>query len=101
VLFLLYTIEVWKKISKRAFKEFLSWCLVFLFLSWNTILPLSPHIFSDFYRSEEAVRQDTEGMGLGLYIAKKIIERHNGQIWAESEGVGKGATFYIKLHFAK
>ncbi len=75
--------------------------MVFLFLSWNTILPLSPHIFSDFYRSEEAVRQDTEGMGLGLYIAKKIIERHNGQIWAESEGVGKGATFYIKLHFAK
>lgn len=35
--------------------------------------------------------------GLGLYIAKQIVERHNGKIWAESEGFGKGATFFVEL----
>lgn len=39
------------------------------------------------------------GTGLGLYISQKIIEAHNGKIWAESEGEGKGSKFYIKLPF--
>lgn len=37
------------------------------------------------------------GTGFGLSIVKKIIEAHNGEIWAESEGKNKGANFYIKL----
>ncbi|MFX0021407.1 MAG: PAS domain S-box protein [Candidatus Hermodarchaeota archaeon] len=40
---------------------------------------------------------DIEGPGLGLYLAKKIIEMHKGKIWAESEGLNKGATFIIEL----
>ncbi|MFX1417912.1 MAG: PAS domain S-box protein [Promethearchaeota archaeon] len=40
---------------------------------------------------------DIEGPGLGLYLAKKIIEMHEGKIWAESEGLNKGATFIIEL----
>jgi len=36
-----------------------------------------------------------------LHTAKKIIERHKGKIWAESEGEGKGATFVIELPIAK
>ena len=40
---------------------------------------------------------DLEGPGLGLYLAKQIIEMHGGNIWAESEGLNKGATFTIEL----
>lgn len=54
-------------------------------------------IFSEFYRTKEATSRDTEGMGLGLYISKDIVRRHNGKIWVESEGEGKGSTFYVKL----
>ncbi|MBI3088791.1 MAG: PAS domain-containing protein, partial [Candidatus Colwellbacteria bacterium] len=43
-----------------------------------------PKLFTKFFRSENAVRIETEGSGLGLYITKNIIERHGGAIWAES-----------------
>lgn len=39
--------------------------------------------------------------GLGLYIVKQIIELHHGNIWAESEGKGKGTTFHIELPLAQ
>jgi len=55
------------------------------------------HVFSKFWRSKEARTTDTEGMGIGLFMAREIIERHDGQILVESGGVGKGATFLIKL----
>lgn len=41
-----------------------------------------PHIFDRFYRSTNAVKQ-TKGAGLGLYLAKAIVEAHGGQIWAD------------------
>lgn len=60
-----------------------------------------PFLFTKFFRSGKAKAADTEGMGIGLYMVKNIIERHGGEIWAESPGEGKGATFYVKLPQAK
>ncbi|MCF7865130.1 MAG: HAMP domain-containing histidine kinase [Candidatus Pacebacteria bacterium] len=56
-----------------------------------------PHVFSKFFRAVNARHIDTEGMGIGLFIAKDIIEKHKGRIWAESEGESKGSTFNIVL----
>lgn len=59
-----------------------------------------PKVFNKFWRSKEAKTTDTEGMGIGLFMAREIVERHDGEIYVESEGVGKGATFTVKLPFA-
>ena len=56
-----------------------------------------PHLFSKFYRAGRARAADSEGMGIGLYMVKKIVERHNGKIWVESAGLDRGATFFISL----
>jgi len=53
-------------------------------------------LFSKFFRAENVVKKETAGSGLGLYIAKNIINRHGGVIWAEST-LGRGTTFYFTL----
>ncbi|MDD5144817.1 MAG: ATP-binding protein [Candidatus Pacebacteria bacterium] len=54
-------------------------------------------LFKSFSRGKAGNRFWTEGAGLGLYIAKKFIDLHNGKIWVESSGKGKGSTFVIEL----
>lgn len=56
-----------------------------------------PQIFSKFFRSAAAKRADTEGLGIGLFMAKTIVERHSGKIQVFSEGEGKGSSFTISL----
>lgn len=53
-------------------------------------------IFDRFYRADTPATRRVKGAGLGLYLAKAVIEAHNGQIWADSEP-GKGATFSFSL----
>ena len=55
------------------------------------------NLFQSFTRGAIGVRTWTGGTGLGLYIAKKFVEIHNGKIWAKSPGKGKGSTFYVEL----
>jgi signal transduction histidine kinase len=54
-------------------------------------------LFQKFVRGANAPRLHTEGAGIGLYVAKKMLEEHKGEVWAESEGEGKGSTFFVKL----
>ena len=53
-------------------------------------------LFTKFFRGTNAVKIQTEGTGLGLFITRNIILRHGGKIWAETKE-GKGSTFYLTL----
>ena len=53
-------------------------------------------LFTKVFRGTNAVKQETDGSGLGLYIVKNIARRHGGDVWANSEE-GKGTTFYLAL----
>lgn len=54
------------------------------------------NVFERFFRAQNAVKAETDGSGLGLFIVRSIIERHGGRIWFES-AEGKGVTFYFTL----
>jgi signal transduction histidine kinase len=50
-------------------------------------------IFDQFYQVEDHLTRRSGGMGLGLSIARGIVEQQGARLWAESPGVGQGSTF--------
>ncbi|MFB2836367.1 ATP-binding protein [Floridanema evergladense] len=56
-----------------------------------------PHVFDSFRQGNSSINRPYGGLGLGLAIARHLVELHGGTIRAESEGEGKGATFTIDL----
>ncbi len=56
-----------------------------------------PHVFERFYRGKNTPRSD--GLGLGLYLVRLLVEAHGGRVWAES-AVGAGSTFFVSLPVA-
>lgn len=59
------------------------------------------NLFQKFSRAKGVTKLHTDGSGLGLFIVKKIMEAHGGDVWAESEGEGKGSQFYISIPLQK
>ncbi|MFV1950303.1 MAG: sensor histidine kinase [Anaerolineales bacterium] len=54
-------------------------------------------IFEVFYQEDDHMTRRYGGLGLGLSIARELVQLHRGSIWAESEGLGEGATFKVVL----
>lgn len=54
-------------------------------------------IFEKFERIDTKETRAAGGTGIGLYLVKHLVELHEGQIWAESEGPSKGSTFFVRL----
>lgn len=56
-----------------------------------------PHIFERFYRVDKSRARNSGGAGIGLTIARHLVYAHGGDIWAESDGIGKGTTVRFTL----
>ena len=55
-------------------------------------------LFTEGGRGKDSVKVNVDSTGYGLYSVKLIVEAHKGRVWAESEGAGKGSTFFVELN---
>jgi signal transduction histidine kinase len=54
-------------------------------------------IFNRFYRVTNPAARQVKGTGLGLFIVRSVARHHGGDVYAESEGQGRGSTFTVRL----
>ena len=55
------------------------------------------HLFTEGGRGKDSLKVNAHSTGYGLFIAKSIVEAHHGRMWVESEGSGKGSTFFFEI----
>ena len=55
------------------------------------------HLFTEGGKGADSSRTNPQSTGYGLFVAKMVVEGHNGKIWAESDGPGTGSRFYVTL----
>jgi len=56
-----------------------------------------PHVFERFRQADSTMARGVGGLGLGLFIARHLVEAQGGRIWVQSDGPGHGATFSVSL----
>jgi signal transduction histidine kinase len=61
---------------------------------------LQKYVFERFFRATNAIKAETDGTGLGLFVTRSILEKINGKIWFESKE-GKGTSFYFTIPISK
>ena len=87
------TAKIEKRIDKNNQEQIVTVCIK------DTGKGIDPTIRDKLF--EKFATRSEKGMGLGLYLSRKIIEAHGGKIWAENNADGKGATFYFSLPLSK
>ena len=99
----------WKDVFSKRFHQKLSFCIMGALaygVCGNPVVVLADpaaaakKLFTKFYRADNARRQRPDGTGIGLYLAKKVIDGHHGNIVFTSEE-GKGSTFGFRLPIKK
>jgi signal transduction histidine kinase len=56
-----------------------------------------PHVFDLFVQADDSLARARGGMGIGLTLVKRLVDLHGGQVFASSEGLGRGSTFEVSL----
>ena len=55
-------------------------------------------LFTEGGRGKESTKVNVDSTGYGLYTVKLVVDAHSGRVWAESDGPGKGSTFFLELN---
>ncbi|GIW65565.1 MAG: hypothetical protein KatS3mg094_084 [Candidatus Parcubacteria bacterium] len=89
-----YTPQGWVKVSVYKQNNELIICVSDSGIGMSK--ELQSKLFGEFVR-DPSIKKEIRGTGLGLYIVKNLVEAHQGRIWAESEGEGRGSKFFVSL----